>query len=217
MFKKYIVWDWRLLPLIGTLGLIVSAIALWENRWADALALGAILAFSVSWSLAVHDVWKDDKEAWKKECEELAPLKMLDAKQRENEWQWLHPVTEYIDLNRNGLPQDRIMIKYQIDSGLTYDFKPHSMWIKLRIGEYEETDWHGIKETRNLLHGGRSHWASEEIAITDARLLEKINLCRSGKQISQTLKIAIQTKDGEPIRILEPVYSINPHSDYVTE
>jgi hypothetical protein len=210
MFTKYIGWDWRILPLIGSIGLFVSAAISWQYRWADALAFIGLFVLSVCWSLAVHDVWQND-------CKELASFKKLKSQQEGREWEWLHPVIEWLDFNRKGLADDRIMVSYEIDSGLIDDFKPYRMWLKLKIGQYEPEDGYEIVPPHNLLAGRRSQGACIEVPITDKRLLERVDLCRKGKEISQTLRIVIQARPGDEKRYLEPEYSVNPYSDFIPE
>lgn len=148
---------------------------------------------------------------------ELEPFKKLKSQQEGKEWEWLRPVVEWIDLNRRGLADNQIMVRYQIDSGLTDDFQPYRMWFKLKFGEYEQKEWCEITEPINLLAGRRSQWCGKEITISDKMLLDRINLCRKGKEMSQTIRIAIQVRLGDEIRPLKSEYSVNPHSDFITE
>ena len=141
----------------------------------------------------------------------------LHQEQVEHEEQWLRPVIEWIDLNRAELPKNQIIVKYQIDSGLTYDFKPYRMWIKLRIGQYESKDGWEILQTPNLLKGKRSQFASETFTINDERLLKKVDKCRQGAKVAQTVKIIAQLRDQEELRELGQSYSINPYPEYLQE
>lgn len=60
MFKKYLGWEWRLIPLVGFFALIIPALFWREYRWADALVLAALLVLCVCFALAVHDIWEED-------------------------------------------------------------------------------------------------------------------------------------------------------------
>ena len=137
---------------------------------------------------------------------------LLDDKgtQEKHEEQWLRPVIEWMDFNRQGLPANQIVIKYQIDSGLLYEFKPHRIWVKPVIDQWEPKDGIEVIPTRNLLPLKRSQWSSEIITITDSGLLAKIDSCRKGAQMRQTLKIIMELRDGEEPKTLEPTYSITP-------
>jgi len=142
---------------------------------------------------------------------------LTKEEQEGHEEQWLRPVIEWIDFNRQWLSTNQIMLKYQIDSGLVYDFKPYRMWIKLRIGQYEPKDGWEVLQTPNLLKGKRSQFASEIFTVNDDNLLKIIEECRHGLQIAQTLKITMQLRDGDDLRALESSYSINPYSELVQE
>jgi len=142
---------------------------------------------------------------------------LTEEEQEGHEEQWLRPVIEWIDFKRDWLSANQIMLKYQIDSGLVYDFKPYRMWIKLRIGQYEPKDGWEILQTPNLLKGKRSQFACETFTVNDDNLLKIIQGCREGLKIAQTLKIIMQLRDGDSLRVLESSYSINPYSEFVQE
>jgi len=137
--------------------------------------------------------------------------------QKGHEEQWLRPVIEWIDFNRDYLSPKEVMIKYNIDSGLVYDFKPYRMWIKLRIGQYEPKDGWEILQTPNLPKGKRTQFASETFTITDERLLKRVEKYRAGAKVAITIKIIAQLRDREELRELGQSYSINQYSEYSQE
>ncbi len=148
---------------------------------------------------------------------EVSPYRDLVGIQKDHEEQWLRPVIEWIDFTRPRLSPNKIILTYQIDSGLLYDFKPYRMWIKLRIGQYEPKDGWEIIQTPNLLKCRRSQFASEEFTVRDDDQLKIIEGCRQGLKIAQTLKIILQLREGEALKVLEGSYSINPYSEFVQE
>lgn len=140
----------------------------------------------------------------------------LLKEQQGHEEQWLRSVIEWIDFNSEWLPKSKVILKYQIDSGLIYDFKPYRMWIKLRIGQYEPEEGWEILQTPNLLKCRRSQFASQTFIVHDEDLAKIIEGYRQGLKIALTLKIVIQLRIGEDLRGLEPTYSINPYSETVS-
>ena len=134
----------------------------------------------------------------------------LRKEQEGHEEQWLRPVIEWMDFDRDYLPKNQIMIRYQIDSGLIYEFKPYRMWVKLRIGQYESKDGWEIVQIPNLLKGKRTPFAGEVYTVNDDNLLKIIEECRQGLKIAQTLKVIMQLRQGEGLKVLESSYSINP-------
>ncbi len=144
---------------------------------------------------------------------EVNPYREILKLQEEHEEQWLRPVIEWIDFKREQLPSNQIMLKYQIDSGLVYDFKPYRMWLKLKIGTYEPKDGWEVVPTPNFLKCRRSQFASEEFTLRDDDQLKIIEGCRQGLKIAQTLKIILQLREGGDLKVLEGSYSINPYSE----
>ena len=186
------------------------------------IAIG-ILVVGISWifypflkriKITMHLVQGKSNKAEKirsSECEDLR------REQEGHEEQWLRPVIEWIDFNRQGLPKNQIILKYQIDSGLVYNFKPYRMWLKLKIGQYEPKDGWEILQTPNLSKCKRTQLASEIFTIYDDDLLKIIEGCRQGFQIAQTLKIIVQLREGESLKVLEGSYSVNPYSEFSQE
>ncbi|MBN1189903.1 MAG: hypothetical protein JXA46_09130 [Dehalococcoidales bacterium] len=149
--------------------------------------------------------------------DEVSAHRELLKSQQGHEEQWLRPVIEWIDFNRESLSPKEVMLKYGIDSGLVYDFKPYRMWIKLKIGQYEPKDGWEILQPPNLLKGKRNEFASDIFTIIDDRLLKRVVKCRQGVKVAQTLIIIVQLRDREGLRVLESSYSINQYSEYSQE
>lgn len=159
----------------------------------------------------------ENKRRGETEKSKMTEISKLQKEQEGHEEQWLRPVIEWIDFNRQGLPKNQIILKYQIDSGLVYNFKPYRMWLKLKIGQYEPKDGWEILQTPNLSKCKRTQLASEIFTIYDDDLLKIIEGCRQGFQIAQTLKIIVQLREGESLKVLEGSYSVNPYSEFSQE
>lgn len=73
--KKYLGWDWRILPLAGVIASIVTAILLKITILQKVLFIFPILLIlMVCYALAAHDKWKEDTERLKKESSNLLDL-----------------------------------------------------------------------------------------------------------------------------------------------
>ena len=74
--SKYLGWDWRVLPLVGFLGSIVSAIFIPNIPMWGRLLFGylALIIFFICYALAAHDTWKEDTDQLKKESKDLLDL-----------------------------------------------------------------------------------------------------------------------------------------------
>lgn len=146
---------------------------------------------------------------------ELKPYRDILSEQRGHEEQWLRPVIEWIDFNRTGLTNNRIVVKYQIDSGLLYPFQPHRMWIKPVIGDWQPHQGKPHPEEEiipppNLSPCARTQLASLFSTVSDEGLLKRIESCRRGEQMKQTLNILVQLRPQESIKTLGGSYSITP-------
>jgi hypothetical protein len=149
--------------------------------------------------------------------DEVKPYRELLKSQQGHEEQWLRPVIEWIDFNREWLPKSKVILKYQIDSGLIYDFKPYRMWLKLKIGTYQSEEGWEVLQTPNLLKCQRTSFASQTFIVHDDDLIKIIEGCRQGLKVAQTLKIIFQLRMGEELREQAQSYSINQYSEYNQE
>ena len=136
------------------------------------------------------------------QLENLQDLSDYASKQAGDEGQWLHLVNELIDFQRTNVPSNQVVVKYQIDSGLVFNFKPHRMWIKLKIGGYESEEMEEIT-VDNLLRGKRTQWPTRRITIKDEGILSRMESCRQGAEMEQKLKILIQMRADESPIVLE--------------
>lgn len=205
---------------------MITGLGIMIAKYGDALAwIGFILIGGGIVSIIITALWNKITD-WmpitvirKKTIKEAEPSEEgnLCKSQEGHEEQWLRPVIEWIDLNRQRLPPKKIILKYQIDSGLVYPFKPYRMWLKLRIGQYEPKDGWEVVPTPNLLKCSRTQFASEEFTVHDDDLLKIIEGCRQGLQVAQTLKIIVQLREGESLKVLEGSYSVNPYSEFSQE
>lgn len=92
LLRRYLGWEWRLIPLAGTIVLAVSAVFLKSNLWAAyLLGYGALSIICVCFGLSARDVWREDRQVWEHEREklssrvdELLPLEEAAKSQREN-------------------------------------------------------------------------------------------------------------------------------------
>jgi hypothetical protein len=89
MLKKYLGWEFRLIPLIGFIALVIPAFFWREYRWTDVLGFSALLVLCVCLSLSVHDVWEEDKKFLEKRINELLPLEQALRFQKDNPSQFI--------------------------------------------------------------------------------------------------------------------------------
>ena len=208
-------WRW---PALSDTGEVVLEVFFWLS--VAALVIVSLVVFwgKVTALLPIKiRIEKKPKARSPESPSRVSESEQLCEQQKGHEEQWLRPVVEWIDFNRPRLSPRKIILKYQIDSGLVYSFTPYRMWLKLRIGTYEPKEGWEIVPARNLPKCKRSQWASEEFTVHDDDLLKIIEGCRQGLQIAQTLKLIVQFREGDGLKELEGSYSVNPYSEFPQE
>lgn len=169
-----------------------------------------------------------------KESDEFLKLK---DQQRERPEQWLYPVVQYIDLNRQGSAHNDndVYVRFQIDSHLLFEIKEFYIFGKLCFAIQEtslqsESDWYEIKMTgnapiRRLARASFSdaiHLMGE--SAQEQTLLKWMQDFREGKPLLAMVKIGVKfNKDDklitENLKVLEGngTRYIVPMNDYRME
>jgi hypothetical protein len=184
---------WKLSPWI-TLISIVGVVALEEPWKTVAWVFFGIGIIDLTASLCFvfpYVKWSRDIKQRDERIAELLPLEQYKKQQEGNEGDWLYLTVESIDLGQSlHHPKTAIICKFQIDSGLVYDFQPYAMYVSLILDGYEPSEpQFEMKPPPNLLRGQRSHLDSKTITIKDERLLEILNSARQGKPVTKALKV----------------------------
>lgn len=210
---------WSIIQHLGLPKIIISlAGGVGMGIWSYLSKIPMPVAVLIASLVFVIVIWAWNGITWRSEKKSLKPKVtsglngILKAEDQEgHEELWLRPVVEWIDLNREWLPSNEIIVQYQIDSGLRYPFKPVGVWCKLKLDEYETDEDYPLKQPiPNLIAGKRSQLASETVRIADKRLLDKIGEYRHGSKMKRRLKILVQLKQNGPKVVLEHSYDIDP-------
>ena len=179
--------------------------------------IGAISRRQVSEFTLILGVFNKRKEA-----RELLNLK---DNQRQNPEQWLYPVIEYIDLNRQGNIKVDAVVKFQIDSHLLFPINEFYVFVKLCLYDtatYQEADsedWHEIEQPEHYASINkleRHGFGSALLNFRESVLLEMIEKFRNGEKINAMLKIgvALKKEDKDNPIVLEGSRWIAPMNDY---
>lgn len=158
-----------------------------------------------------RDIEKDLKST-KNQLEEWNPLASIKQSQNGNETSWLYLSVDWIDIEkRNNMNERDIQVKFSIDSGLLYEFKPHKLWVSLIIAgieprqpQYEFIGFPNLLPLKRTTFGGKTLTINEN----ETDMLEAIKQMRAGTKYAKGLKVEIQLKNGEtPIALRsEPTY-----------
>ena len=150
--------------------------------------------------------YSTDIEKLKARLSELIPLDNYKKSQEGQEQEWLRLGIDEIDFNyRDYYAEKDIFVKFHIDSGLVYNFKPYRMWVTPVIGGYEPAEsQYEIKQTPNFPRGKRwqdpSSWA---IFINDTKLWGLINEAKQDSLIKRGLKIEMELRSGESKQVFK--------------
>ncbi len=200
-----------IITILGVVGIIFSTNSILQYV---SLSITSIFGFILIFSLlliAPYKVWKRDTDNLNNRINVLTPLAEYKQEQLGNETDWLYLVVEMIDLGKRiNRPEREIVVKFQIDSGLIYDFKPYRMWVSPILGGWEPSEPQlEIRQPSNLLKGQRSQLSSMIIVIKDDKLWESVSSARQGNDWTKALKVDIQLESGKspiPFRSV-PFYS----------
>lgn len=205
---------WKMSPFITVIGIIgiVTFPQPWRTVALIILILGASILILSLCFIFPYKKWKRDMDIMGKshtktinaltnQIDELSPLRALEREQRGHEGDWLHLVTQSIDLQKSiNTPERQITVKFNFDSGLVYDFKPYRIWVTPMLEGYIPVEsQYEMKQVPNFLRGKRSQLSSIPITIKDDKLWELINKARQGEKFKKGLKVEIQPKIGEPV------------------
>ncbi|HEY41184.1 MAG TPA: hypothetical protein G4O18_04920 [Dehalococcoidia bacterium] len=210
---------WRALEVLSLLSLIVGIITApflipnIENTLYRNIAWGLFIPLVIVIALAIGLIpyWgmremKRDEEKEKAILEErvykLANIEELKQSQLGNEEKWLYLVVERIELGRrtSSHPEREIIIKFQFDSGLVYDFRPSAMWVSPILDSCDAPEPQlEIREPPNFLAARRSQLASYIVSIKDEKLWEAVKSARAGNNVLKELRVDIQKQYGQQI------------------
>lgn len=220
---------WKLSPLamaIGIIGIFAFPEPWRTPSWGILIGGALILLFSLC-LVFPYRKWKKDLDimnqshteslnALTEQINSLNPLRTLEEEQRGNEGEWLHLVVERIELgHRTNRPEREIVVGFQIDSGLAYDFHPYRMWVSPILGGWEPSEPQmEIRQPPNFLKGKRSQIDSKTVTIKDDKLWELACEARQGKDITKALKVEMQLEEGKSPVVLR---SENFYSDRVND
>ncbi len=218
-------------------GIVISAI------WEDLLWLGWLLIGIGVVSLILGFAWHRVVTVWKwfqvktrmafrvtkgiKEANKLLTTREVQQKSPEK---WLHPVIEYIDLNRQGSANDDrdVYVRFQIDSHLLFDIPEFYVYARLNLSVPEtvltnESAWYELEMQKryppmNSLSrypfSGVIHLRGD--SDQEKQLLKWMAEFRDGKRLLAMLVIGIAFKKRQQFIPLEgngPSH-IAPMNDY---
>ena len=161
---------------------------------------------------------------------ESGKLLTLKAEQQEHTEKWLHPVIDYVDLNRQGSDHNNndVYVRFQIDSHLLNAIKDYYVFTKVCLslpnGKENESSWYQIEEPENheAIHPlARRDFSERKIRLlgetpNEKSLLEWMHDFRGGKPLLAMLKVGLMFKKEDkpnPI-LLEGSHWIAPMNDY---
>lgn len=197
------------MPLIREIGfLVIFVAAIFAVAWYLPKIRPSLVGHSERTPLETVDAMAKQINSL---TEEIGPYRARLAEQKGYEDKWLRPVIEWIDVKSQTLATNELMCKFQIDSGLVYDFKPSRMWIKPILGEYVPKQDFEIIPVPNLLAGKRSQLPSQTFLVQDEGLLKRMHSIKSGGEMRQELKIIIELSHGDNPKTVEPTYPLTPY------
>lgn len=123
---------------------------------------------------------------------------------------WLDLIVEFIDLQKRPNLEDReIVIKFQINSRLKYEYQPYRIYVTPILNGYSPSKSE-FSMTENLLPNRVSMWSSKTVKVEDERLWELVQIARQGNVVPKALKVEIQPRPGVSAFVLkgEPKYEL---------
>ncbi len=188
------------LTILGIVGIFSTSGNLQTASFSVTGFFGFILVFSLL-LVAPYKVWKRDTDKLNVRIDELIPLEKYKQEQEGHEEDWLHLVVQRIDLGKGlNSPENQIVVKFNFDSGLIYEIKPHRISLTPILGGYEPPEpQYEMEQTPNFPRGKRSQESSKSIIIKDDKLMEMVNSARQGNKVSKALEVAMQLEPNKPI------------------
>ena len=217
-FPNLLIFGW-VLVVIGILSLIFGL------TWKRVYKYSGLLMKSIKsiFRIIIHP----------KISNELLNLMEIQKLNPEN---WLNPVIEYIDLNRQGTDYNNndVYIKFQIDNHLLNQINECYTFVKLYLAipdssRSTESNWYEVKTYLPITRLERHNFTSYPIRIKgetseEKTLLDWMKDFRNGKPLLANLKIGVKfRKDDKPIDVDLKVLKTNgirfmmPANDYRME
>lgn len=199
---------WKLSPWMTLIG-IIGIFAL-EEPWKTAswVLFGIGVADLVASLCFVFPYikWSKDKEDWNTRMAErdariaeLVPMEEYKKQQIGHEEEWLYPILEYIDIEKRGsIPEDQIIVRFNFDSGLVYDFQPYRMWVSPMLGNVPCLEARQeIPQPPNFLRGKRSQQSTVNVTIKGTQPLKLLDMARQDPSTKRGVMVEIQLRRGE--------------------
>lgn len=123
--------------------------------------------------------------------------------QKGKEGNYLHLVSQIIEVCHDDSYNSHVAVTFQLISGLLYEFKPQQMWIIPTINGcdiLDEKERFDIQPTPNLLSLKPSQTISKAVPIKKEWVRKEIeDAKRTGAKINSQLRIEMETEDGKSI------------------
>lgn len=213
--SEFMSWiEWILIPAL--LGLL--AVFAWHFFNVGLLLKAISKIIRVSWKGITH-------------LKKSGELLTLIDRQQKNRAEWLYPVVEMIDLNRQGSAHDDndVYVTFQIDSHLLFEVKEFYVFATLCLKpdaiHENQSKWYEIKKPANYAPIGQlaRYGFSDAIHLTgesdqEKCLLKWMEEFRVGKPLLSMLKIGVNFRMKEntsnPDFVLEGSRWIAPVNNY---
>lgn len=202
MWPKLIGIELRIIPLVLAIIGVVSFVLLLRfppesQQWL--LVLKTLVGIGLA-SLFVPLFIAGPVVVYRRDTEPLKPLKDYRDSQIGHEGDYLRLCVESIALSGGG-GGDVFTLRFQIDSGLVYDFQPHRIWVTVNVDGAEPNEPWEYRRPLNLLAGKRSQLGTQILPIVGDRFKEAIENARQGSVARVSVQVRIELRQGE-----EPIY-----------
>ena len=199
--KKYLGWDWRIVPLAGVIVSVVTAILL-NIPLSDKFLFGypILLILMIAYALAAHDKWIDDTKR-------LIPVEQLLNSRKEKIKDFVFPYMRDINAYRVIRGLDNVVNLSVYFPSLLLDEVELKLKCRLLV---ESRSCPPVSIGKIRLYRDAIYNASFEYPIIENKVVVEL-IKESAKQYKPiSVRLEIWDEDNEQIRWLTPDWSVLP-------